>query len=242
MRYLAWLALSAICGVASASTPWHKFGSDGHAILCVSSSVMDSNLLRYNDESTDLRVGHGRTPGFGFLFSAEKVKQLFKDFRIKPEFIGHPYVNQLSGSIDFLGADDQARLGSAMRARDSEDVWYARGRCSSREVTRLSRTDLLEAKCARGDNYASLWNRPPVLGAAMPNPNTFVIATCEYETVQIGPYAGSKRRTCSRVLKTDGFLIDYRFQEENASLIPQFDALLLQKISEWKANCVTPGI
>jgi hypothetical protein len=241
MRYLAWFTLSAICSLTSASNLLHKFGTDGHAILCVSDSDMDPDLLRYNNESTDLQVGRGRTPGFGFLIDAKSMAGLLKGFRTKPEFKDHPYVNQLSGSIDFLGADDQRRLGSAMRARDLEDAWYSRGRCLGREIRHLGDTGLTEVKCASGDNYSSVWNRPPVSGVSMPSPNSFVVAACEYETLQMGPYAGDELRNCSRILNTDGFLIDYRFQEENADLIPQIDSLLLHKVSEWKKNCLVVG-
>jgi hypothetical protein len=71
----------------------------------------------------------------------------------------------------------------------------------------------------------------------MPDPNGFVVTTCDYDTPQIGPYAGELFRTCSRVVKLEGFLVDFHIQEENLALIPGIDELMRRKIVEWKANC-----
>jgi hypothetical protein len=71
----------------------------------------------------------------------------------------------------------------------------------------------------------------------MPSPDDFVLATCRYEGIGVGKYAGSVMRTCSRVIVVGEFILDYRFQESNVRLIPAMDALLTKRITDWKRNC-----
>jgi len=73
----------------------------------------------------------------------------------------------------------------------------------------------------------------------MPSAHTFVLATCDYEVIALGPYQGSERRECHRVLIFDGFMIDYQFAEQNAGLMDRLDTFLEKKIGEWKRNCST---
>lgn len=76
-----------------------------------------------------------------------------------------------------------------------------------------------------------------ILKIALPNPNTFVIGTCNYSTISAGPYQGAEIRECTRVFMTDGFMVDYQFAQENAGLIKQFDAFLKDKVAQWQNNC-----
>src|SRR5665811_1797178 len=46
----------------------HTFGVDGKSVLCIPKSDLDPVLLPFADESIDLHVGSGHTPGFAFLF------------------------------------------------------------------------------------------------------------------------------------------------------------------------------
>ena len=248
-RYFPWLLLL-IIGIACISSyaewresgaVWHKFGVNDRAVLCVPESDMDPVLLNQNDESTDLHVGSGRTPGFGFLFGQEKMEADFQNFHIVPKFEGHPYVNALSGSIGFVGPDDQNRLGPSMRARNIADAWYSKGECSRAVIRPLAGTNLFKVKCSAEDKYASIWDRPPDSRKQMPNPNEFVVATCDYADIQIGPYAGNTLRNCSRIMIVDGFILDYEIQEQNLGLVEQIDLMLKRKIVEWERNCQING-
>ncbi len=227
-----------ICSAAD-SAAYHRFGVNGEAVLCPRSSDMDPSLIPYNDESTDLAVGSGRTPGFGFLFDAGEIDRHIVNgkFRVFPEFAEHPYVNKLSGSIGFLSLPDARRLGPAMRARDLVDEWSASGACVRALVTRLQQSDLYELKCTPKDTYSNILNRPPQPGEPLPDPNSLVVATCVYETISAGKFAGQARRACTRVAILDGFIVNYRVQEDNLRLYKQLDAFLLGKIAEWKRNC-----
>lgn len=223
----------------SAASARHVFGIDGKPILCVPESDMDPLLLRYADESTHLRIGSGHTPGFSFLFRPELIKSLIAEYVIIPGFEGHPYANALSGTIGFLGPDDEARLGSAMRARTVEDEWYARNACPQPVVRSLPRAAMYEVKCDANADYSTIWNRMPDPRLTMPNPNEFVVATCQYENIQLGPYKGRELKNCARIVKIDRFLVDYRFQEENAYVVLQIDSLIRTKLSQWEKNCST---
>jgi hypothetical protein len=64
-----------------------------------------------------------------------------------------------------------------------------------------------------------------------------VVATCLYETISAGKFAGQAVRSCRRVVKLDGFLVDYQIQENNLPLYLQLDAFLQSKIAEWKTRC-----
>lgn len=229
--------LLVLTGLSISVSDQHVFGIGGKAILCVPEAEMDSLTLRYADKSTDLHPGAGRIPGFGFLFDAAFMGSHFEGYNIKREFQRHPYVNALSGSVSFVGAEDQHRWGPANRARDTEDEWYSQKKCPQPVVTILSGTSLYEVKCANNVNYASLWSRRPDSKMPMPNVHEFVVATCNYENIDIGPYAGNTLRTCSRIVVKDGFMFDYRFQKENAKFIEGIDAFLDKKLTEWKENC-----
>jgi hypothetical protein len=215
----------------------HIFGVDGKPILCVPESEMDPLVLRYNDESTHLTPGSGHTPGFGFLFSPETMRAAIPGYVIRPDFSRHPYVNSLSGSDTFLSDEDSRRLNSAMRARSVEEIWYARGSCPTPIVRSIAGTLLYEVKCSAQANYGAIWNRTPDLNMKMPKPGDFVVATCLYEHIPIGPYAGKSLANCSRVSIVDQFMVDYRFQEDNAAAIPQIDSMMRDKVSQWKSNC-----
>ena len=173
--------------------------------------------------STHLVTGSGHTPGFSFVFRPEVMRSIIAGYVIVPGFEGHPYVNALSGTVGFLGQDDRGRLGSAMRARAIEDVWYARDKCPKPAARSLVGTVLYEVKCSAQADYGAIWNRTPDPKTTMPNPNEFVIATCKYEYIQIGPYKGRNLKNCQRVFIADRFLIDYRFQEENVAAVSQID-------------------
>jgi len=206
-------------------------------VLCVPEADLDPLLLAYNEDSKNLVVGSGHTPGFGARFGAERMRSYLETYRIKAESDAPSRYNDLYVSVGFLGADDQNRLGSAMRARNVEDAWYAKGACVRPAVTTVAGSTYFQIQCAPNDSYASIWDRTPDSAISMPEPNSFVIATCSYDTPQVGPYAGRQFRTCSRVVKLDGFLVDFHIQEENLALIPRIDGLVRGKIAEWKANC-----
>jgi hypothetical protein len=222
--------------VALAKSTLHEFGRDGHAELCVPESDLAPLLLPYDSESRDLVVGSGHTPGFGARFEAQWVKQTIGDFGIKPDSEAPQRFNDLYVSVSFLGLDDKNRLGSAMRARDIDDIWYAKGRCTLPAVAKVAGTGFFKVQCSSNDNYASIWNRAPT-PTSLPNPNELVVATCNFDTPAVGPYSGKSFRTCSRVTKLDGFLVDFHIQEENLPLIQQVDEMVRKKIGEWRANC-----
>jgi len=228
-----------LAGSAGDSDAYHRFGVNGAAVVCPRSSDMDPTLIAYNDESIDLAVGSGHTPGFGFLFNAGEIDRHIgtETFRVFPEFAEHPYVNKLSGSIGFLSLPDSRRLGPAMRARDLSDEWTASGDCAKEVITRLQQSDLFEVKCAPKDNYSNILNRLPQPGEPFPDPNSLVVATCVYETISAGKFAGQARRSCTRVAILDGFIVNYRVQEDNLPLYRQLDEFLRGKIAEWKRNC-----
>jgi hypothetical protein len=225
-------------GSAAGSGAGHEFGVNGKAVLCPLESDMDPALIPYSDESTDLAVGSGHTPGFGFLFGADEVQKQVGNgrFHVRPELDDLPHVNTLGGSVGFLSAPDYRRLGSAMRARDLSDEWLENGHCPRVVVTPLQ-GNLFEVKCAVEDKYANILNRAPERRAPMPDPNSVVVATCLYETISVGKFAGQELRSCRRVVKLDGFLVDYQIQENNLPLYLQIDAFLRNKIAEWKVRC-----
>lgn len=221
----------------SAVSGQHVFGIDGKPILCVPESDLDPLLLRYADESIHLRIGSGHTPGFSFLFRPELMKSLVAEYVVIPGLEGHLYANALSGTIGFIGPDDGARLGSAMRARTVEDEWYGRNACPQPIVRDIPRTAMYEVKCAANADYSSIWNQKPNPRLRMPNPNEFVVATCQYENIRLGPYKGRQLKNCARVVKIHRFLVDYRFQEENIIIITKIDSLIRAKLSQWEKNC-----
>jgi hypothetical protein len=215
----------------------HVFGINGKPVLCVPESDMDPTLLPYADESTDLHAGSGHTPGFAFLFSWRFMRSIISGYSIVPGFQRHPYVNNLSGTVGFLGEDDRARFGSSMRARSIEDEWYSRDKCPQPSVKPLVDTKLYEVRCSAVANYAAIWNRAPDPNIVMPNPHEFIVATCNYQNIPLGPYRGKSLRTCTRVVIIDGFLVDYRLQEENVELFPEIDLMIRNKLSGWERNC-----
>lgn len=226
-------------GSAGDLVAYRKFGIGGKPILCVASSDMDSMLIPYNDESVDLSVGLGHTPGFGFLFEPEEVRKYtgagtFQEFS---KFQDHPYVNKLSGSIGFLSVTDSRRLGPAMHARSLADEWRQSGSCAQEVVIQLPQSDLYEVKCRAEDNFSNVLDRSPEKNRPMPDPNSVVVATCLYETISTGKFAGQSLRTCTRVAILDGFILNYRIQEDNLPLYKRLDTLLQDKIRRWKENC-----
>lgn len=224
-----------------ALTGQHLFGIDGKPILCIPESDLNPALLTYNDESTHLMPGNGHTPGFSTLFSIAEMRRHFgSEYYSNPAFGVDPALTGLSATVSFLGNDDKRRYGPAMRARDIRDTWKGRGACPDPEVRSLANTGLFLAKCSAMANYGSLWNRDRNTKIEMPDDNTFVVATCNYETISFGPYKGIERRNCARVIVLDGFMVDYRFIEENAGLIQRFDAFLKDKIAQWEQNCSHP--
>jgi hypothetical protein len=218
---------------------YHKFGVNGKAVLCVPSSDMNPVLMPYNDESTRLTVGSGHTPGFAFSFRADQVQSQIDvgSFRVFPELDKLPNVNSLGGSVGFLSVPDSLRLGPAMRARDLSDEWFANGHCAEAVVSRIQPYDLFELKCTAKDNYSNILNREPDPGKALPDPNTMVVATCLYETISAGKFAGHALRNCRRVVILEEFIVDYQIQKDNVPLYRQIDQFLRRKIVEWKGNC-----
>jgi hypothetical protein len=214
----------------------HVFGIGGKPVLCVPESDMDPAVLRFADESTDLHVGSGHTPGFSFLFSSRFMRSVIDGYSSVPGFDALPYVNNLSGTVHFLGQDDRARLGPSMRARNISDEWYSRDKCPQPIVKPLE-VRLYEVRCNAGANYSTIWNRAPDPTMMMPNPNEFIIATCNYKNILFGPDRGMSLRDCNRVVIINGFLVDYRLQEENVKFVSEIDALIRNKLSEWERNC-----
>jgi len=219
----------------------HRFGVDGKALLCVPDSEMDPLLKSYADEATHLQLDSGRTPGFAFLFRSEVMKSAIPRYVTKAEFDDHPYTNALSGTVGFLNQNDRVRLGSGMRARAVEDEWFAKGACPHPIVTFLPDAELYEVKCNPNADYSAIWNRPPDPKISMPNPNEFVVATCQSRGIGLGPYAGQNLNSCARVAIVEGFLVDYRFQAENVAMIPKMDAFVRGKLVGWKKNCSSPA-
>lgn len=227
----------ALVSLALASGDMHVFGVGGKPVLCVPQGDTDSALLPYADESINLQPGAGRTPGFAFLFGPAVAQSALKGWYIKPGFSKHPYANTLSGTVSFLGRDDRERFGSAMRARSTRDEWFAQGQCPDAVVKKLQGTGTYEVKCSESADYGSIWNRAPSARSRMPNPNDLVLATCNFQNIEMGPYVGRALRTCSRIIVIGEFMFDYRFQEENAWLIPEMDSFLQSKLEFWKRDC-----
>ena len=240
---LAGLIGLSLAAQATDRTAHHEFGVNGKAVLCVPSSDMDADLVQYNDESTDLAVGSGHTPGFGFLFEADQIQRHLDrgTFRVLPELDGLPHVNALEGDVGFLSVPDSHRLGSAMRARDLSDEWLANERCAGAVVTPLKPSNLFEVKCAVADNYSNVLNRAPDRRKSLPEPNSVVVATCLTETISAGKFKGHTLHFCRRVVVLDGFLLDYQIRKENLPLYQQIDRFLQSKIVEWKKACSSSG-
>lgn len=230
------LSLSAC---ASDAVSYHKFGLNGEAMLCVPSSDLNPALIEYNDESTDLSVGIGHTPGFGFLFNADQVQRHLESgaFKESSELNGLPQVNTLGGSVGFLNASDSLRLGSAMRARNLSDEWYANGRCVGVVVTSLKNSNLFEVKCNAEDNYSNVLNRMPDRDLPLSDPNSVVVATCVDEKISAGSFAGHTLHSCRRVTIIDGYILDYQIQMDNLPIYQQIDKFLKSKLTEWNRNC-----
>jgi hypothetical protein len=240
VHILAGLIGLPLAAQATDRTTRHEFGVNGKAILCVPSSDMDPALIPYNDESTDLSVGSGHTPGFGFLFGADQVQRHLDagTFRVFPELDGLPHINALGGSVGFLSVPDARRLGPAMRARDLSDEWSANGRCAGTVVTPLKR-DVVEVKCSAADNYSNILNQVPDRRKLLPEPNSVVVATCLSEAISAGKFVGHTLHSCRRVVVLDGFIVDYQIQKDNIPLYQQIDHFLRSKLVEWKRNCST---
>lgn len=243
-----WIILAVLVGLplavqATDRTAHHEFGVNGKAVLCVPSSDLDPDLVQANDESTDLAVGSGHTPGFGFLFGADQIQRHLDTgtFRVRPELDGLRHVNTLGGGVGFLSVPDSRRLGSAGRARDLSEEWLANDRCSGVVVTPLKQSNLFEVKCAAADNYSNVLNRTPDRRKPLPEPNSVVVATCLTETISAGKFKGHTLHSCRRVVVLDGFILDYQIQKDNLPLYQQIDRFLRSKIVEWKRNCSSPG-
>jgi hypothetical protein len=215
----------------------HFFGMNGNPILCVPEADLEMATLRYADESVYLRPGSGHAPGFGFAFSPETMKSTIPEYVAVGGFPGFASVNHLSGSVGFTAQDDRMRWGPAMRARDIEDEWYSIGKCQTPSLEPVLNAALYEVRCRANDNYSSIWNRRPDSNLETPKPNEFVVATCQYKSISLGPYAGNTLRDCSRVLIADEFLIDYKIQRDNVKFIDDIDLFVKSKIYEWKKNC-----
>lgn len=247
--YARWAVVTMLFGFvgllavnATDRVAYREFGVNGKAILCVPSSDLDPDLIPDNDESTDLAVGSGRTPGFAFLFGASQVQSHLDTgtFRVRPELDGLRHVNTLGGSIGFLSVPDSRRLGPAMRARNLSDEWSASGRCVGVAAAPLHQSDLFEVKCAAADDYSNVLNRAPDRRELLPEPNSVVVATCLSETISAGKVVGHTLHSCRRVTVLDGFILDYQIQKDNLPLYPQIDRFLLSKLVEWKKNCSLP--
>lgn len=225
--------------IAAALNDLHWFGVGGAAILCPPSSDLDPALIPYDEESTDLAVGSGHTPGFAFLFDAKTVQNNISSgtFKVFPKLDSIRHVNSLGGSTGFLSKPDSLRLGSAMRARDLLDEWYQAGRCTHRTVTPKGQSNVFEVKCSAGDNYSNILNVAPDRNHPMPDPNSIVVATCNYENIPVGPFEGTTLHSCRRVAIRSSFLLDYQIQKENVPLYQQIDAFLDAKIGAWRRNC-----
>jgi hypothetical protein len=98
---------------------------------------------------------------------------------------------------------------------------------------------LYEVKCSAQADYRAIWNLAPNPNVTMPKPGEFVVATCQYKKIPLGPYKGRNLEDCARVFVVDQFMVDYRFQEANAKSIPQIASMLRDKLSQWKSNCST---
>ncbi|MBI5438497.1 MAG: hypothetical protein HY936_06065 [Nitrosomonadales bacterium] len=243
-----WVILAVLVGLPLAAqatdrATHHEFGVNGKAILCVPSSDLDPDLVQANDESTDLAVGSGHTPGFGFLFGADQIQRHLDTgtFQVPPELTGLRHINMLEGDVGFLSVPDSRRLGPAGRARDLSEEWLANDRCSGVVVTRLKQSNLFEVKCAAADNYSNVLNRTPDRRKPLPEPNSVVVATCLTETISAGKFKGRTLHSCRRVVVLDGFILDYQIQKDNLPLYQKIDRFLRSKIVEWKRNCSSPG-
>lgn len=102
---------------------------------------------------------------------------------------------------------------------------------------RLRQSELFEVKCTSKDNYSNILSRLPQPGEPLPDPNSVVVATCVYEAISVGKFAGQSRHSCMRTVILDEFMVNYRVQEDNLRLYHQLDQFLRGKIVEWRQNC-----
>lgn len=224
--------------IVAALAALHLFGMDGSPVLCVPEGALNPALMPFNDESTHLQPGGGHTPGFGVFFSLNEMRRRFgMAYHSDPAFGDNPALTGLSATISFVSAEDQLRLGPAMRARYVRDIWTRSGACPAATVQPLPRTLLFVAKCSAESDYGSLWDRAPDPKSEPPDPNVFVVATCNYSTISAGPYKGTEQRECRRLFIDGGQMVDYQFAEQNAPLIARFDAFFKEKIESWKRAC-----
>jgi hypothetical protein len=98
---------------------------------------------------------------------------------------------------------------------------------------------MYEVKCSAAANYASIWNRPPAPYSKEPNPDNFIVATCDYTHVAVGPHRGENLENCSRVFVANIFLVDYRFQEKNTVNVHAMDMMIAKKLLQWQADCAS---
>ncbi len=215
----------------------HLFGTNGRPVLCIPTADLDPSLISYADELLYLRPGSGHTPGFSFSLSPAFMKAHIDGFVVLSSVGGSPYVNAFTGTVSFLGKDDRIRFGPAMRARTVEDAWKSQGECVHPDVEPLAQARLFKIRCSKQASYSELWNRAPDSKQAMPDPNRFVVATCNLVEFQQGPNKTTAVTRCARVITIGSFLVDYWMTEENSQFYPQLDEVVREKISEWKRNC-----
>ncbi|WP_293675165.1 hypothetical protein [Thiolapillus sp.] len=231
--------LFVLLAVTSCSnSDYYQFGTDGRPLLCVPSQEMDQNTLPDNHEMLNLFIGKGRKPGFGFYFSGKYLRKRIPGFVIRKEFSGHPYVNALSGSIGILGdTENLGHFNSSVYAWNTKDMWYATGECKNPNIEHIEDADLYRVKCKKGDDYANIWNKIPGGDMLLPSPADLVVATCRYEDIEIGPYAGREYRKCRRVFATIQYQVDYYIQEDNLSVVEELDEFIKERIQTWQDNC-----
>ncbi len=235
---IGWKTILFFMMTAFLANDQHVFGVGGKAILCVPERDMDSRVLSYAEETTNLEIGRGHAPGFAFLFDPAEMRDRFPNYYVNRDKAHPAHIDMLHGSLGFTSLEDRRRWGPAMRARNVEDIWFSRGACPNPLVQRLPETDYYRVKCAANSRDAMIWGQAPQAQTSPPEDNQLVLGTCLYDSVISGPYEGYEFRDCRRVVIIDGFLVDYQFQEQNAGLIPKFDSFLTEKIAQWKENCL----
>lgn len=238
MSIIKLLASASICLVlAGGENDVLQFGVNGKAILCVPRTELHEELIRFMDVSIDLKVGSGHAPGFLFFFKPRYMEQTFDNYYINSV---SPYANvtdAFRGSVGFTAPEDRIRWGPAMRARNISEIWYRQKPCSEPSVEAVIGSEFYRVKCNSGDRSSSLWARTPGTNEKMPDPDSFVAATCQYDYMQYGPFKDYTLKNCMRTIILDEFVINYDFQEENSRLIKEFDHFIINKIHQWRGLC-----
>jgi len=215
----------------------YRFGTHGAPQLCVPTSDVDPDGIKYANVSLKLEPRDGHYPSVPILFRGSLIKSYIPGFYVDPEFRDDPGINGISSSINFLDSGGAHKIGPALRAANLRELWYAQPPCQHRLIEKLRGSALYRAHCSNDDIQVLLLTKDPDLKSPLPDRDTLVAATCSDGNIKYGVHAGHTVHPCRRVFVFDHFMIDYRFLQQNAGFLHAMDDFLRRKIRGWKSAC-----